>query len=247
MPKTKEMNLYKHQIKGKLPSYFINYLILVGLLASSCQTLNQVPNIEKGIYHLSKKEAREHFLKTEKLKVFVQDFEDSLLLIPVNNPWQQKIVHFDKNPVFRLQKNTLDIDILTLPFKIRPSQQEFPPQLNANFSAAVYLGRRTDFYTVRYKKNFINELERQNKDIGIGFGGFLGLGSVTMNGSVTTNQIAYEYDGFVIDAGIAGIYDAKRFNIGLAVGIDHLFDDNRSFWLYQNKPWIGILFGLNLN
>ncbi|MBC8110571.1 MAG: hypothetical protein H7Y04_05875 [Verrucomicrobia bacterium] len=246
MPKTKEMSLCKYYITGKSALYFTNCLLFC-LLLSSCQTLNQVPNVEEGIYHLSKKEAKKHFLKTEKLKVFVQDIEDSLLLIPVNNPWQRKTLYFDKNPVFRLQKNTFDVDILTLPFKIRPSQQGFPIQLNANFSAAVYLGRRTDFYTIRYKKNFINELERQNKDIGIGFGGFLGLGSVTMNGSVTSNQIGYEYDGFVIDAGAAGIYDAKRFNIGLAIGIDYLFDNNRNFWLYQNKPWVGILFGLNLN
>ncbi len=83
--------------------------------------------------------------------------------------------------------------------------------------------------------------------VGYGYGGILGIGGVTMNPFVTHNKINYEYDGFVITGGLAGIYDAKKFNLGLALGTDLLLDKNRKFWLYQGKPWLGFLFGINLN
>ena len=61
------------------------------------------------------------------------------------------------------------------------------------------------------------------------------------------DKIDYEYDGLALSNGIAGIYDNKKINIGLALGIDMLTDKNRANWIYQGKPWIGILFGITLN
>lgn len=124
----------------------------------------------------------------------------------------------------------IDLDIITIPFKIRPGLSGFPSQLNANLSTALYFGKRKELQDSRY-----------------GYGLFAGLGSVTMNPYVTLQAIDYEYDGFVSSVGIAGIYDTKRFNVGLALGIDHLMDRNKETWIYQHQPWIGILFGINLN
>jgi hypothetical protein len=59
--------------------------------------------------------------------------------------------------------------------------------------------------------------------------------------------VPYEYEGVIVDVGLAGIYDARIFNVGLAVGIDSLLDPNRRSWVYQRQPWFGVLFGLNLN
>lgn len=75
----------------------------------------------------------------------------------------------------------------------------------------------------------------------------MGIGSVTLNDFVTHIPIHIEYEGVVVNAGIASLYDARIFNIGLAIGVDQLMDANRSQWLYQQKPWFGVLFGLNLN
>lgn len=124
----------------------------------------------------------------------------------------------------------MDIDIITVPFKIRPGVRGFPTQLNANLSTALYLGKRKEL-----------------QDSGYGYGVFAGLGSVTMNPYVTRQAIDYEYDGFVSSVGIAGIYDARRFNVGVAIGIDHLMDQNKTKWIYQHQPWVGILLGINLN
>ncbi|MBX9852704.1 MAG: hypothetical protein K2X86_13240 [Cytophagaceae bacterium] len=40
---------------------------------------------------------------------------------------------------------------------------------------------------------------------------------------------------------------AHKFNAGLALGFGYLTDHNNDIWIYQNKPWIGVLAGLNLN
>ncbi|MDX5480835.1 MAG: hypothetical protein LPK07_04055, partial [Hymenobacteraceae bacterium] len=64
---------------------------------------------------------------------------------------------------------------------------------------------------------------------------------------VTQGAIGYEYEGMVWLNGIAGIVGVNNITLGLAVGLDHLFDRNRHDWIYQHKPWIGLAFGLNLN
>jgi hypothetical protein len=147
----------------------------------------------------------------------------------------------------RLFKSELDVDVFTLPFKIRPAREGVPPQLNSNFNAAVYLGRRLDVYRFRTRRIAPGITQRQLREQGFGYGLFAGLGSTSINPFVTRDQVTLEYDGLIVDAGLAAIYDARVFNVGLAVGVDHLMDPNRRHWIYQRKPWFGVLFGLNLN
>ena len=68
-----------------------------------------------------------------------------------------------------------------------------------------------------------------------------------MNPWVTNNQIVTEYDGVVWSKGVAGIIAINNFTIGLAIGFDDLLDNNKKYWIYQAKPWVGFAFGLNLN
>ena len=123
-----------------------------------------------------------------------------------------------------------DINMLSFPFKIRPSIKGFPSQLNASFNAALYLGKRKEWKKKAY-----------------GSGLFAGLGAAAITPYVTQQKIDYEYEGLVISTGIATVYDIKQINLGLAIGIDHLMDKNSNKWIYQHKPWFGLLFGMNLN
>lgn len=181
-----------------------------------------------------------------KVKVTIEQADSVLKITPHNHTGQQFTVKLTDIKNLKVYRNTFDVDVLTVPFKIRPSVQGFPEQLNANFDAAIYLGKRKDIYQV---KNVTSKgaSKLQISGVGYGVGGFFGLGSVTMNPYVTNQAIDYEYDGFVLNGGAAGIYDAKRFNIGLAIGADFLVDKNRRQWIYQGKPWLGVLFGINLN
>ena len=126
--------------------------------------------------------------------------------------------------------SSITANIISVPCKIRPSVKDVPEQLNTNFSAALYLGTR-----------------KGNSKYGFSYGAFTGLSAITMNPHVTEEKIDYEYDGLAVSNGIAAIYDNKKINLGLALGLDMLTDKNRTNWIYQGKPWVGILFGITLN
>ena len=144
-------------------------------------------------------------------------------------------------------KNTLDVDVLTIPFKFRPSVNGFPRQLNASFNGAVYIGFRSDRYRLYYKRTPLGINKREVTHFGYSFGLFTGIGTARIDEYVTNNAIAIQYDGAVHLAGIAFIVAVENIGVGLALGIDHLLDKNHRFWVNQQKPWLGLSFGLNLN
>jgi hypothetical protein len=233
-----------------------NYLVAACLLlcVTSCVNLHHIEVLPKNVYTITAKSlagnVKAAVLSTEernKIRNITVEQTDSLITFTPSREdlptTKVSIQNFEK---LQLHWHTFDIDILTIPFKIRPSVQGFPEQLNANFSAALYLGRRRDIYRIQ---TTLKNTKRTTKisGVGFGYGGFIGLGGVTMNPFVTQGKIIYEYDGLVINSGIAAIYDAKKFNIGLAVGTDYLVDNNRKDWIYQQKPWFDVLLGINLN
>ena len=224
------------------------------LFVSSCANLHHIESLPKDVYTISTRSLAgrfnvadlSHSEKNKIRNITVEQTDSIITFTPLNEALPAIKVSVQEVQNLRLHRHTFDIDILTIPFKIRPSVKDFPEQLNANFSAALYLGRRRDIYriqtNVKKSKSFT-----KISGVGLGYGGFIGLGGVTMNPFVTQGKINYEYDGLVINSGVAAIYDAKKFNIGLAVGTDFLVDKNRSDWIYQQKPWFGVLLGINLN
>lgn len=153
-----------------------------------------------------------------------------------------------KNPYSSLifKKSSLDVDFLTILLKYRPVSPTLPNQLNTNLNGAVYLGFRNDYYSIKYKKKPFS-YSRFTTHYGLSFGGFAGLGSTTMNSSVTDNLLQNEYEGVVLTKGIAAIIGINNATIGFTFGFDNLLDANRNSWIYDGKPWVGLAFGLNLN
>ena len=86
-----------------------------------------------------------------------------------------------------------------------------------------------------------------SQKIGYGIGGFFGLGTAVLNPRVLRNAIDYEYDGFVPEYGSAVLISYGNINSGIAIGADALVDKYRRNWIYQHKPWVGIILGINLN
>jgi hypothetical protein len=148
---------------------------------------------------------------------------------------------------YSFTQRSFDLDVLTIPFKYRPAAADLPNQLNTNFNGALYVGFRRDIYRLTYKKAPFNISKRKITHYGYSVGLFTGLGSTAINPWVTRDQITSEYDGVVWLKGMAGIIGINNFTFGLAIGVDHLLDRNHKVWIYQNKPWIGLVLGLNLN
>lgn len=224
---------------------FVSYalcLIFGAALLISCR-VNVSPNtLASSFYHVL------HAPQPElaKKKLYVIDSGDSLQIILPATYERRNLAKADyQNWV--LYRTEIDVDVFTLPFKIRPAQADLPGQLNSNFNAAVYLGRRIDFHRYKWQPVTPSFAVRGLRSQGFGYGIFAGIGSASINEFVTRPPVSIQYEGVVFDAGVAAIYDARIFNVGIALGADYLADMNRKTWIYQQKPWFGVLFGLNLN
>ena len=231
---------------------FISGLVLCGF--GSCGVLKQSPKTSfvDGLYRQ----------KTEdkKQKVYIDIEEDSIKIYPtiklVNKRKLDttKIITFflkEQNNIYTqktsFSKYSLDIDFITIPLKYRFETTIAPQQLNANLNGAVYLGCRRDNYKVKYHSNIFNKYIRNITHYGFSFGICTGIGNTAMNPTNTNNRIIQEYDGVVWCKGITGIIAIDNFTLGLTLGSDNLLDKNNYLWIYENQPWIGLAFGLNLN
>ena len=78
-------------------------------------------------------------------------------------------------------------------------------------------------------------------------GAFAGLGTTPINASVTENNVTAEYDGLVLQKGVAVFIGIQNLSIGVGLGWDQLMDKYRIYWIYREKPWIGLVLGLKLS
>ena len=225
-------------------------LALSGL--SGCTVVGNVAQLDDDYYRLIRRESPASLvanLRAEK-RFYVQQRADTLLFTPPAAGTAPLTYRYRLQPDQRvlLLRRRLDVDVFTIPFKMRPSQGGVPVQLNTNFNAAIYVGRRLDFYSLQTRRSTPFGTTPRVRDTGIGYGAFVGVGSTVVNPDVTRQRATIaEYEGLVVHGGLAAIYDARAFNIGLAVGADQLLGPDGRHWVYRRKPWFGVLFGLDLN
>lgn len=141
-------------------------------------------------------------------------------------------------------QNSIDVDLSTVLMKLRPPQKNVPVQLSYNLNAALYMGWRKDFYKfIPYKSPFKKETSFI-RQIGFDAGLFAGIGMTAMNPWVTEGKISIEYDGIVFQKGIAGFLTIDRMSVGISLGFDNLLDSNKKNWIYNQKPYIGLMIGI---
>jgi hypothetical protein len=231
-----------------------SHSIIVLLLLSGCAgtgRITQVAQVDAGWYAV--RATNDDTLRAavpRREQVLVQQLGDTLRIdrFEPGNPVPRR--YFYRLPLRRyvvLQARRFDVDVFTIPFKIRPARAGVPVQLNTNFNGAMYLGQRLDYYRLSAYRGPTGRPLPAVRAAGFGYGGFVGLGSTFVTGDVTRQTPGPEYEGFVLHAGAAGIFDVRVFNVGLAIGVDHLLGPDGRVWIYQHRPWFGILFGLDLN
>lgn len=234
------------------------YVVLLPLLVftSSCSSMRELPKygFSEGIYNakLEKKGKRE--------KVYVDVFPDSLEIYQLETVDGKKIVNTTQktivsipeeskkidNRTLHFTKHTLDLDILTFPVKYRFSSGGIPPQVGSSLSATLYLGYRGDDFVVRYKKTPLGNYKKSTNHFGHSFGVFFGFSSADIRSEYTNGHVKNRYSGFALTSGGAFLVGINNFTVGFAVGFDRLLDKNRSHWIYQNQPWLGLTIGMGL-
>ena len=228
----------------KLAHIFI--LVIAAVNFQACTLLKDVPSdgLSTGVYH--------HKFGDSTYTSYLENTGDTVFVHVLN----KQSVGFelplkkDGGPDTRshlFSRRTFDLDIITIPLKLRPPVGDFPPQLNTNFNGNVFIGSRWDGYEIEYARSPIGSLHQEVTHYGYSIGAFGGIGATTMNPWVTNNAIEIEYDGVIALLGISGTAAINKFTLGMGIGIDFLLDKNRDVWIYEKKPWLGLTFGVNLN
>ncbi len=231
-------------------------LIPLCILVQGCLAQKEIADYEimDGVYS-------SRIFNGAKEKVYLDNEDEYLYILPLKemdggfeaDTTKRNLLVYPQKRSQQLLKNArfyssgIDVDLITIPFKYRSATGGVPPQLNTNFNANVYLGYRSEIYTLGYEENEINNLERYTRHYGVTVGLFSGIGGTAVNPFVTRDQVQLEYDGMVWSYGIAGSIGVNNLTLGLALGFDQLLDNNSEVWIYQKKPWLGLVLGINLN
>ncbi|MBA2613647.1 MAG: hypothetical protein H0U95_16920 [Bacteroidetes bacterium] len=232
----------------------ILFLSVMVIFFSNCGVIKNSPKYQlaNGYY-----KSKSFSAKTEKVyidnevdTVYVYKYDKQLKKVDTSASsrlaFADKISRINKNSKY-FRQPSFDVDFVTMPFKYRPTQRGFPQQFNTSLNGAVYFGFRNDVYQLKYRETPLKKYLRQTTHYGFSFGLFTGIGGAVINPWVTNGVVGYDYDGVAWSKGISAIIGINNFTLGLALGFDNLLDENKDFWIYQQKPWLGLAFGLNLN
>jgi hypothetical protein len=147
----------------------------------------------------------------------------------------------------KFTERSLDVDLTTILIKFRPSVYGLPSQLNTDFNVALYAGWRHDAYYIRTTRDPLGNYKNRIVNRAYDFGIFAGPGTTLISPFNTLHVFSDEYNGFILQAGLAGFLESNIASFGIATGFDYLLNKDRKIWIYNNKPWVGFIIGIALN
>jgi hypothetical protein len=231
---------------------FINCIIIL-VVAAGCAPLDEIYSHEfsSGYYRLKAPD-------TNSEKVYLNMNEDTLTVFPLTDNVKSGRIDLSQSKSHQISslrpgsdlhnstfiRTSVDIDLSTVLLKYRPSKVDVPSQLNSNINGVFYTGFRKDYFKIKSNLSKINDIKTFIRHTGFDFGLFAGIGISPINPTVTGNNISQEYDGIVFQKGFSAFATYENMSVGFAVGFDNLLDNNKSIWIYNNKPWFGIMLGI---
>lgn len=236
------------------PSRIFLIIYAVALCSASCGPIKQAGthDLESGYYRLKTR-------NTAPQNVYTVITDSSVAIHSLIGNTKQPVANATRRIVtndlvadsllqpFVLVKRSLDFDLSTILLKYRFRNQTLPNQLSGNLNAAIYSGYRNDFFKIRDKVDPLSQRRRVIQHFEFDMGVFAGFGSTPVNPSTTANIVSVEYDGVIFQKGIACFIGSGNFAFGIGLGSDRLLDTHKKEWIYQEKPWMGVMIGLNLS
>jgi hypothetical protein len=216
--------------------------ICVFLLAAfcSCGSLRKIPEAQLVSDQYLFRQPGERYQKA-----YLDVQEDSISIIPIGKNAGARLAVKPFTDELLL-KRTFDIDVLVVPFKLRPSAYNFPVQLNSDYNGNFFLGYRLDRFKVRYAKTPVGFV-RQIHHRALTAGAFGGIGTAFISPWTTNYRTTDEYNAFIFSRGLSVMFGLNDLTVGLGVGWDYLTDRDKSIWIYQNEAWYGLTVSINLN
>ena len=228
-------------------------ILSFGLLFAGCNTLKQTAthDLTNGYYKL--------VTAGEKQNIYAAVEDSVIRLYPLLSEPGKQPDTTQHDTLFTIQpgiggiatpvkliKHSIDLDITTILLKYRFANSTLPNQLNANLNAALYLGYRKDLFMFHDTRDPLHRSKRNISHFEFDMGVFAGIGITPVNPSVTGGRVEVEYDGVIFQKGVAFFLGSHQLTLGLGLGFDGLLDQNKDKWIYQEKPWLGLMIGLNL-
>ncbi|MGV8827421.1 MAG: hypothetical protein ACWA6U_03785 [Breznakibacter sp.] len=248
--KMKPFKLFDLSIKLGCKYIFIAIWVIVVL--ASCNTLEKASlhGLNSGYYKLKSDNinAQNVYLDVtdEKIDVYHhikrQPDKKQFMTIHLNTTTDSLMLN---QMVFK--KQSLDVDITSIIIKYRSSVSGLPAQLTTDLNMALFVGWRFDYYHIWSKRDPLGRSYHKISSRGYDFGIFAGPGTTLISPFTTQNKRTDEYNGMLIQTGIAGFIESNVASFGLAIGYDYLLNSDRKIWIYNNKPWVGFIVGIALN
>ena len=234
------------------------FLLIVPLLfLVSCTTIEQAAThgFNSGYYRMHSAG------KVEKVYASVEDNRITAYTVSAKNLSDRSILNCSLLPSdsachypFHFSKTSIDIDLTSVLFKYRPTRSwttpvsgHLPGQLVTDFNAAIYAGPRFDKYNIIAQQDPLGKCRYRVVNRGFDVGILAGLGTTPINPFTTRNQLTTEYSALLIQTGLAAFIETSFASFGISGGFDFITGSQRRYWVYQGKPWIGLVIGIALN
>lgn len=235
----------------KIQTKYLSFSFIVGMaLCSSCSVIEKSSRhgFDSGYYKMK--------TPTDSVKRVYLDVNDNGVavysnvengsgnqILTVSLAAADSLLHY---PI-QFTKTSIDIDITTIPLKVRPSVDQIPVQVDVNLNFALYAGWRHDNYYIRSTEDPLKKSSISVDGRGYDFGFLAGMGSTNITPFTTNDLVINEYNGMILQFGLAGFLESKVASFGVATGFDYLLSSDRTVWIYNKKPWIGFIIGIALN
>lgn len=146
---------------------------------------------------------------------------------------------------FRYRTSGIAIQTLGIPFKFRGSINDtLPRQVETGFSGTLSVAWKFNWNVFRPEKNYLG---KNTNTISLALGIIpIGLGTVTLKKENTFSEIVLPRTALVYSNGAFVMFGVNNINFGIAGGFDWATGPEASKWMYQKKPWAGIVVGFDI-
>lgn len=150
----------------------------------------------------------------------------------------------DRKAYFQYTEGQYFLQPLTIALRFRGAVDTIPGSAESGFNLGLSYGYKINRVRWREEKNAFNS---NTSRIGAAGGLLASLGATELSSSNTTGDafaIARKVPSLSIGAMLAVSFNG--FDVGFAGGIDQAIGGHADDWVYQGKPWWGLVLGLGL-
>jgi len=166
-----------------------------------------------------------------------------------DNHANQFYAHFPKqgyagSKSFKYIEQAPVFQAVSVPFKVRPrANDSIPYEVSTSANVGFAFGWE---FTHKWYSNIYeggSGLKSRTRQFSYAPSVFFGPTTVALKNGNTNNLIGKDRTILGLNAGAMMVFGVSRFDVGLAAGFDWGLGKPSKNWIYQGKPWFGLVVG----